>query len=156
MRNKIFIGVVVIAAALLISFLAGDYISPRGLTRSAITETFVRIHLFAQQSQAIPSSLDVLPRRAGYANRTTDGWGRPLLYERSNDGIIRLTSLGRDGQPGGQAADADMSTAFHSRKTDGSLWVTSALWIVEAELRDARPGQEAAPCSNAAPPPLQP
>ncbi len=140
MRNKIVIGVVAVVAVLVIAFLAGETISPRDLTRSALLETFVRIQLYARQSNSVPPSLDVLPRRAGYANRTTDGWQRPLHYELSSNDILRLTSRGRDGQPGGQGDDADISMAFHARKPDGSLWITSEQWLVEAEIRDKNPG----------------
>ena len=136
MRNIIIVGVVAVVAVLMLTFLAGETIPPRDLTRSAMMETFVRIQLYARQSNSIPLSLDVLPRRAGYANRTTDGWQRPLKYELSNDSILRLTSRGRDGQPGGQGDDTDQCMAFHARKPDGSLWVTSEQWLVEAEIRD--------------------
>jgi hypothetical protein len=111
------------------------WITPVEETRSAITETFVRINLYAETHKAIPLSLDVLPKRAGYANRTTDGLKRPLQYRIADDGLLTLTSYGADGKPGGTGEDADISVSYHSTKPDGSLWVGSPMWIVEAEAR---------------------
>jgi len=134
--NKRFIlgigGVAALVAGL--STLLIDRISPRDMTTSAITETFVRIGLYAQRNHAIPLSLDVLPKREGYANRTTDGWNRPLLFEVSSNGVIRLTSFGKDGRPGGSGEDTDIAKAYYTRKPDGSLWAGSKMWIVEAEV----------------------
>ncbi len=110
-------------------------ITPDEMTNSAIGETFARIHIYAQTKRAVPSSLDVLPKRDGYANQTMDGWDRPLQYRIAADGTITLTSLGRDGKPGGSGADADVSVSYQTKRTDGSLWVGSDMWIVEALLR---------------------
>ena len=110
-------------------------ITPVEMTKSAITETFVRIGIYAQTNRAVPPSLAVLPKRDGYANRTTDGWGRPLRYSLATNGIIALTSFGRDGKPGGSGEDADTSESYFTKKSDGSLWVGSDLWIVEAQVR---------------------
>ena len=110
-------------------------ISPREMTMTSITETFVRISIYAQTNRAIAPSLDVLPKRDGYGNRTVDGWGRPLKYRVSPDGMITLTSLGRDGKQGGTGEDADLSKSYFAQKPDGSLWVGSDMWIMEAEVR---------------------
>jgi hypothetical protein len=113
-------------------------ITPVEMTKTAITETFARISIYAQTNRAVPSSLAVLPKRDGYANRTTDGWGRSLQYSLSTDGIITLTSFGRDGKPGGSGEDADTSESYFTKKSDGSLWVGLDLWIVEAQVKVAR------------------
>jgi general secretion pathway protein G len=104
-------------------------------TTSAMGETFVRIDLYAKAHGTIPASLDVLPNRDGYTNRTTDGWGRPLIYSIGNDGLLTLTSYGKDGKPGGEGADADIVKSYYSKRADGSLWVGSEMWLVEAEVR---------------------
>ncbi len=112
-----------------------DRPSRQDVTLTAIGETFVRIDLYAQTNRAIPQSLDVLPRRAGYDNRTTDGWHRPLQFDLSQDGIITLRSLGADGKPGGDAVNVDISRSYHSKRPDGSLWVGGdPAWIVDAEI----------------------
>jgi hypothetical protein len=43
--------------------------------------------------------------------RFYDPWGRPYLYEATDTGIS-LSSLGRDGAPGGDDEDTDVSTTF--------------------------------------------
>ncbi len=122
---------------LVLIFLSGcsDKITPHEMTRTAITETFVRINIYAKTNKIIPPSLEVLPKREGFANRTTDGWNRPLQYRATQDGIVTLTSLGADGQPGGNGEDADISMSYRSKRTDGTLWVGSPMWITEAEIR---------------------
>ena len=72
-------------------------------------------------------------------NQTTDGWGRQLHYSLSQDGIISLTSLGRDGVVGGQGEDADITEAYYTRRADGTLWAGSDLWLVEAEVKSSDP-----------------
>jgi len=112
-----------------------DPITPVEMTRTAMTETFARIDLYARSNNSVPLSIDVLPKREHYMNRTTDGWGRPLQYSASPDGTVSLGSLGRDGVPGGQGEDADISEAYYTRRPDGTLWVGSGLWLVEGEVR---------------------
>ncbi len=46
-----------------------------------------------------------------------DGWGRPLIYKVTGE-TFTVTSLGRDGRPGGEGIDADLSgpsSTDHSR-----------------------------------------
>jgi len=112
-----------------------DRITPVEMTDTAIGETFYRIHIYAQENGKIPTSLDSLPKREGYINRTTDGWDRPLEYRVRPDGIITLTSYGRDGVPGGDGDDADISVSYRTKRADGSFWAASDLWIVEAEVK---------------------
>jgi hypothetical protein len=112
-----------------------DKITPHDMTVTPMTETFVRINIYAETNRATPPSLDALPKREGYANRTTDGWNRPLLYRVAQDGIITLTSYGADAKPDGTGEHADISMSYHSKRTDGSLWVGSPMWIVEAEAK---------------------
>ena len=133
--KKIIIAVVAAAAIIGVLALFVDVIPAKDMTVSAMVETFVRISLYARQNNAIPPSLAVLPTRTGYANRTTDGWRRPLKYEITPDGIVSLKSLGKDGRPAGTGDDADISRAYHARRSDGTLWATSEMWIVEAEIR---------------------
>ncbi len=111
-----------------------DVIPPVDMTVTAMVETFARINIYAETNRSIPLSLDVLPKREGYANRTADGWGRPLLYTVGADGVITLTSFGADGKSGGGGSDADISQSYRYRRADGSLWVGSPMWIVEAKM----------------------
>lgn len=109
-------------------------ITPVEETQGAIIETFVRISIYAKTNKAIGVSLDVLPKRDGYANQTIDGWKRPLHYRMTEDGIITLTSFGADGKLGGNGKNADISKSYRSKRPDGSLWVGAPMWIVEAEV----------------------
>ncbi len=44
------------------------------------------------------------------ASGLADPWGRAYAYE-STGATYRVTSLGRDGQPGGEGEDADTASA---------------------------------------------
>jgi len=113
-----------------------DRITPVELTHTSIMATFVRMDIYAKTNRAIPLSLNILPQREGYDDSTTDGWGRPLIYSLTKEGLLTLTSMGKDGKPGGAGEDADISVSFHARKPDGSIWVGSdENWIVDAEVR---------------------
>lgn len=113
----------------------GHIITPVESTNTAIMESFARVQLYAETNRAVPLSLDALPRRKRYANQTTDGWYRPLQYRVTPDDVITITSLGRDGKPGGTGEDADISVSYRSKRRDGSLWIGSDLWLVEAQVR---------------------
>ena len=104
------------------------------MTDTAISATFYRIHLFMQKEGAAPESLEVLPHRVGYGNRTTDGWGRELAYTISSDGILTLTSLGCDGETGGTGEDRDVSRSYRTVDQEGKSIIRDSLWIVTAEI----------------------
>ncbi len=48
----------------------------------------------------------------------SDGWGFPIVYEPFNAtrGYARLLSFGKDGKPGGKAANADMEVRIEMQK----------------------------------------
>jgi len=83
-----------------------DVIPPKSQTIGAQVETAVRIGMYLEKDGKLPDSLASLPIREHYANRTSDGWGRPLIYQVDGDSFT-LTSYGRDGKPGGEGDDAD-------------------------------------------------
>lgn len=41
-----------------------------------------------------------------------DPWGREYIYRRGADGGLELVTLGRDGQPGGEGEDRDITVAL--------------------------------------------
>ena len=100
-----------------------------------MTETFVRIQLYAKEHGNTPPNLAVLPTRKDHANRITDGWGRELQYALDENGVITLTSLGADGKPGGDGLNKDRVRRYRTRKPDGSSWINDELWIVDAKIR---------------------
>ena len=100
---------------------AATVISPPESTRTAMGETGARLDLFLVANDTVPSNLGALPKRTGYANQITDGWGRELIYSPNEDGTVSLTSLGRDGAAGGVGDDADIVRRFRTRNDDGTF-----------------------------------
>ena len=109
-------------------------ISPRDSTRSAIVESFYRVHLYAKAHGKVPESITDLPKRDGYANQTQDGWGHELIYNVSDKGTVTLTSFGADQKPGGTDDDADISTTYRWLNEEGQFMAADDLWIVNGEI----------------------
>jgi hypothetical protein len=96
-------------------------IPPRSMTLTAIGETQSRIEIYVGGGgNKPPDTLDLLPMRDGYMNRTTDGWKRPLIYVRADD-TFSLTSLGRDGVPGGTGDDEDVVRRFRIARNQNGV-----------------------------------
>jgi len=110
-------------------------IPPRDNTNTSMTETFVRIQMYMKEHGDPPASLAVLPIRKGYANSTTDGWGRQFQYSVDEKGTITLTSLGADGKPGGDGQNKDIVCRYRTRNPDGSSCVNDKYWILDAEIK---------------------
>jgi hypothetical protein len=80
-------------------------------TVTAMGETSYRIGMYLNQHGHLPADFSALPVRDGYANKTTDAWGKPLIYVQS-DNYFTLTSLGRDGFEGGEGDDRDIKCVY--------------------------------------------
>ena len=89
-----------------------DLITPKEQTMSAITETSVRTGIYLEKRGSLPQNIDQLLRRDGYLNRTTDGWGNPLIYLVDGDRLT-IKSLGKDGISGGVGEDADVERRYY-------------------------------------------
>ena len=87
-------------------------IPKRAITRSAITETSVRIQIYYQRNKRLPADLSVLPIRENYSNRTTDAWDRPLRYTIDSDNSFTLSSFGKDGVAGGTGDNTDLTVKY--------------------------------------------
>jgi hypothetical protein len=74
----------------------------------------------ADWNGAISSLAANEPRTVGIARTLDrDGWGRPWILTRAEDGLSRqLMSFGADGAPGGDAAAADIVVEISSTKPD--------------------------------------
>ena len=107
-------------------------------TVSAIGETHYRIYLYIKEHRTVPSDLSVLPKREGYVNQTTDGWGRELEYSVDKDGVITLRSLGADGQSGGDGLNRDIVRRYATRNADGTLNIDDEFWVCQ-EIRELPP-----------------
>jgi len=93
-------------------------IPKRAITPSAMGETSVRIGMYYQRNKRMPPDLSELPARDGYANRTTDAWGRPLIYTTGPDDTFTLSSLGGDGAPGGTGDNADVACNYRIERNE--------------------------------------
>ncbi|MCG7870182.1 MAG: type II secretion system protein GspG [Candidatus Thiodiazotropha taylori] len=127
-----------IAILVVFCFLSCKYlvhtITPEEMTRSAIGETFVRINLYSIEHHKMPNSFSELPRRSGYLNSTVDGWGREIMMEIFDNKLITLFSLGKDGLPGGEGENSDISQSYWLTKPNGGFWVEDKNWIYEARV----------------------
>ena len=110
-------------------------ITDEEMTLAAIGETSVRMGMYLRQQHKYPATLAELPERPGYANRITDGWKRPLIYNVDMNGIVTIMSLGRDGKPGGAGKDQDVSRRYRTKNPDGSWCVDDESWIVKDEIK---------------------
>ena len=113
-------------------------IPPYELTITAIGETHERIHEYMLTHRNYPVDLTLLPQRNGSVNRTTDGWGRPLIYSVDDAGVISLTSLGHDGELGGTGDDQDVTRRYRTRNADGTLNIDDDLWLIHSQIHDSR------------------
>jgi len=103
----LFLSAVIAAGCFRPMYNYGDDGPPRGRTNSAIHITEERIQMFWNEHGRLPSSTSELPDRPDKSNRTTDGWGRELGWAQIDEKTIRLSSLGKDGKPGGRGDDED-------------------------------------------------
>lgn len=134
-KRRIFPLAVLCIPAILIFLSCMDFIPPEDMTTTAIGETFFRIHLYAKSKGVLVERLIDLPERSGYGNRLTDGWGRALLFELNEDGILTLQSLGEDGLAGGVGSNCDIVCRYRTRDESGRFIVSDDLWIVTGEVK---------------------
>ena len=118
--------------------ISGRVATPLEMTETAVTDTQVRIHRYMKEHRTAPPNLSVLPKRKGYMNRITDGWGRELHYSVDKKGVITLSSLGADGKPGGDGPNRDIVHRYETRNPDGSLNIDDKDWITR-EIRQPDP-----------------
>ena len=104
--------------------------SPQMTTSYALRATAQRIQAYMQKHRAAPPSLSALPILDDEAFQAAlDGWGCKLRYSIDPQGVITLISLGADGKPGGEGADADLTVRDRTRNTDWTLNVDDPTWI---------------------------
>lgn len=102
-----------IAAAVIgLAVLFVDVIPPTALTRTRTKVIGMRIREYWRINHRLPESLADLPKvEENRDGSTDDGWGRAIRYEKKG-AAVTLTSLGKDGRPGGEGEDADIREAF--------------------------------------------
>jgi hypothetical protein len=108
-------------------------IPPRSSTCGTILITKERILRYVRLHDCLPQSPSDLPEIPQRDNSLQDGWGREILTS-FVDGKATLTSLGRDGRPGGSGEDADMSGVFSLKDENGAWAAEDVGWIEEPRL----------------------
>ena len=75
----------------------------------------------------LPTGLSELPPVGADRDGSLDDvWGRAILYGMNAHATVVLTSLGKDGKPGGEGEDADVLQAF---------------WVADAAPVTSRPAR---------------
>jgi hypothetical protein len=120
----------ILVAIGVVGILLVDVVPPRALTHAHMHVMKRRILRYASAHNALPTSLDQLPRIEGFANGVTDGWGRPIAWQVEGDAVT-LISYGRDGAPGGSAEDEDMIAIFDTKTPDGRWADEFCEWRVD-------------------------
>jgi len=91
------------------------------MTHNNLWGISLRIQQYVETHNELPSDLSVLPERKGYGNSIKDGWGHRFIYEITDSEIVTLTSLGKDGQPGGEGENEDIIISYNA-KTEEGYW----------------------------------
>jgi hypothetical protein len=92
-----------------------------------------RVLRYAKIHNSLPKSPRDLPEIPGKISGVQDAWGREILMS-FEDAKATLTSLGRDGKPGGTGEDADMTGAFPLKDQNGDWAEEGVPWIQEPKL----------------------
>lgn len=138
MKPILWIFMFLVIVSIAITFLISCSIPPAAKTISTISHCALRSELYFRENHKLPPSLAVLPTREGYSNSIEDGYGRQLIYEVREDRIVFI-SYGKDGKPGGIDKNADTEVHYLTHKEDGSLWIGTSDWLIEAERRIMHP-----------------
>ncbi len=114
----------------LVSFI--NVIPPRPRTVIALSSLRDGLVEYATDHNVLPGDLKQLlsdTNLRALQTQTEDGWGRPIQYTVSENGIVLLTSLGSDGLPGGTGEKADLVGTFNARMPDGSWRHGAGEWL---------------------------
>jgi hypothetical protein len=60
-----------------------------------------------------------------------DCWGNPIRYSVDSNGMVTLSSYGKDNKPGGTESDTDYVGVYPSRQSDGRWSDESVQWTQE-------------------------
>lgn len=115
---------VVIVCLLMRSVLRGITPSPASLTYSGLGRIVARSVGFARTHGRFPLDIDELAPHLE-PGEELDGWGRPIRYSLATDGLMELTSFGRDGLLGGRGEDADLRRFVATEQMDGLYRIRS-------------------------------
>ncbi len=104
------------AIAIFVSCVVGS-MPPVPLTEYRMSSIERRIREYARIHHRPPHELsDDLPGAEGgfylFHGPFDDGWGRDIVYTVKQDGMVSLSSFGKDGKPGGTGLDEDIVVEF--------------------------------------------
>lgn len=123
MKSRMAIAVLTASAAMLMGYVISESlvtrIPPRSATHGTIWVMKHRILRYAKLHDSLPTSINDLPEIPEKLNRVQDAWGRDILMSFA-DAKATLTSLGRDGKPGGIGEDADVTGVFPLKDENGA------------------------------------
>ena len=123
----------------------GTHVTPEASTFTAISQAAEQVHAYMREHRQVPTDFSTI---SDHAPPATDGWGRPLMYAVDDAGIVSISSYGRDGRPGGQDSDADITRRYRTRTADGALDIDDDLWVISAEVSgDASAAAVSAPAT---------
>ena len=117
-KVKIIILVSLLISAGVVLYNTIDVIPPKSLTYGSMHMIKRRILRYAHLHNQLPKNLKELPKIEGYDNRTTDAWGREILYIVNKDNTVTLISYGKDGIQGGVGDSADMIAIFATKNNN--------------------------------------
>lgn len=109
-----------------------DVIPPKSATVMTLVELKERILVHAAFHRQLPTDLKQLPCdkvESLLGKGIKDGWGYPIHYSIDKDGIVTLSSLGKDGRPGGTGDATDLVGTFSAKEGDGSWSEVPTEWL---------------------------
>lgn len=119
-----------------------DTMSYEEATDASATVVRNGINNFVADTGRAPSNMTEIARYRPVDKAWNDAWNRPFLYQVNTSGIASITSLGKDGRPGGWGQDADLVWTFalkdHSGNWIGTNWQNGSHEWLSDPLRSAR------------------
>jgi len=134
------IGAVAVAGLVGYVVLFGNFVPPISQTGLAMNSCKERIQQYALEHDKLPAKLSDTKEIAGTFNSNIDGWGNDIIYSADANGVVTLTSYGKDKKPGGTGDNTDITGIFKSREINGEWANQNVGWTKEpfSELRKQR------------------
>jgi hypothetical protein len=94
------------------------------------------IKQYEKEHGKLPENLDGFRNFNKNCDITKDEWDRQIIYDANSQGSITLTSLGRDGKPGGKGKNCDI--VFHFKTGDSKVTAPGAKDLKSSPLNRRR------------------
>ena len=135
MKRFIVILVLLLPVIALVIFSCFDLLPARGLTGIRMETMKQRILHYARTHNEFPKTVTDLPLLSSRDNTVQDGWGHDIRFEIATNGTVTLTSLGRDGLPGGAGDDADITRTFPAHTSQGAWSEETVAWSSDSLVK---------------------